>query len=188
MNIRLAVLWATIATLILAVGGVAVAATTQCGFSSSENPCRGTSRADTLNGTPYQDYIEGAGAGDVLYGYEAQNGSNWLYGDDYSDSSRDGNDKLYGGPGLDVLQWSFGGDDLLVGRGGRDSIYALEEELPNRPTPNPGVDTVKGNSGSDFVYAVDGYKDYVNCGRGKDTVHFDQGLDVITNCEVLDPQ
>jgi hypothetical protein len=50
------------------------------------------------------------------------------------------------------------------------------------------VDTVKGGKGNDGIDAADGFKDFIDCGKGKqDTVFFDVGKDKVTNCERRNP-
>lgn len=40
-----------------------------------------------------------------------------------------------------------------------------------------------GGDGADTIFATDGRKDFIDCGRGNDTVAFDQGKDVLRDCE-----
>jgi hypothetical protein len=47
----------------------------------------------------------------------------------------------------------------------------------------PGRDRIFTGFGFDFVYAKDGYKDYINCnGHGNYRLVFDKGLDVLDKC------
>jgi uncharacterized delta-60 repeat protein len=73
----------------------------------------------------------------------------------------EGNDKLYGGAGRDCL-YGGGGNDLLVGGRGLDKLFA--------------------GPGRDFIKAVDGVKETIVCGPGKDRVIADK-KDRLRGCE-----
>ena len=48
-----------------------------------------------------------------------------------------------------------------------------------------GPDTVKGGPGNDEVYADDGVKDIIDCGKGQeDFASHDRGIDTVKNCEI----
>lgn len=51
----------------------------------------------------------------------------------------------------------------------------------------PGPDTLKVSRGNDYVQSTDKYKDTTNCGSGRDTVYYDEGLDTVENCELAYP-
>jgi Ca2+-binding RTX toxin-like protein len=171
--------------------GVVMAETVNCSGDSGFNLCVGTSGADTLYGTPYSDHIYGEGRNDKVYGFE---NSDFLYGDQDERPARDGNDRVYGGPGSDWIGGLFGGADVAKGHGGSDSIQILDDYIDvdtgqvYRDTPNPGVDTAYGGRGDDYIYAIDGFRDVIDCGLSSfDTVYFDEGIDEVTNCEILEP-
>lgn len=71
------------------------------------------------------------------------------------------NDILRGGAGNDVL-YGGAGNDTLIGGTGKDTIY--------------------GGPGTDTILAVDGQRDVVDCGPGRDTATADR-KDVLHNCE-----
>jgi Ca2+-binding RTX toxin-like protein len=104
-------------------------------------------------------------------------------------SGRDGDDRIYGGDGPDTL-YGFGGSDLLVG--GDDTDYIFAEEFRTRlghpgiaRSTNPGIDTVSAGAGGDHIEAVDGRRDVIDCGGGKDAVWFDERLDTVSpDCEL----
>jgi Ca2+-binding RTX toxin-like protein len=178
---------------LLLASGVVLAETVNCDFSTSDNPCFGTAVADTLYGTPYADYIYGQGGNDKIYGFEGDDIH--LTGEQWDRPSRDGNDRVYGGLGRDSIYWLFGGADVAKGHGGGDFINLVDDDIDLdsghvfRDTPNPGVDTAYGGGGADHVYAVDGFRDNIDCGLSSfDTVYFDEGIDEITNCETLEPR
>jgi hypothetical protein len=159
-------------------GGSAWAASITCTVGVN---CVGTNGADVLKGTASDDSpVAGLGGNDTVYGGR---GDDKLFGDDGPPRNDDGNDQVYGGPGADVLT-DNGGGDLLVGGGGNDTIWALGDKSAS----NPGEDTVKGGKGNDLINSVDGYKDTIDCGGGKDDVTFDKNLDkVASNCEKQHP-
>ncbi len=101
------------------------------------------------------------------------------------DSVTDGDDELFANDGEDFLL-GFGGDDLLRGGGRGDAIFAEDSAEQTR---NPGEDTVIADGGKDLIFAQDGFRDTIDCGDNEDTVFFDRNrrLDVIENCEILNP-
>ena len=46
------------------------------------------------------------------------------------------------------------------------------------------VNAVEGGAGNDTVYAVEGQRDVIDCGPGRDSVEFDVGLDSVKRCEI----
>jgi Ca2+-binding RTX toxin-like protein len=79
---------------------------------------------------------------------------------------------LFGGPGADRL---FGGSDadVLIGEGGADRLVG-----------GPGPDGLIGRSGGDRIAAVDGARDEISCGKGRDTARID-AKDRVHACEIL---
>ena len=76
------------------------------------------------------------------------------------------------------------GADLLSGGGGADYIEA------RCTSPEEGEDIVKGGGGDDLISANDGHKDVIDCGKGEDTVSYDDNAtvkDTVKNCEVKNP-
>ena len=175
------------ALLLVLSTGTALAAVVDC----SGGDCFGTRYDDTLNGSAGEDFIhgfggadtiKGFGSNDVLYAYsgvfdfsggnddrlDGGEGNDRVYGDS-------GNDTLYGGPGDDELLGTGGGDDVLVGGDGADHVAA--NWLGSH-------DVVDSGAGEDFVEVTDQTKDAVNCGRGRDRVLFDKGIDKVRSCEI----
>ena len=194
MKKRLVLLIAAMAAVVVAVSGVALAEKITCGFSTNQSECRGTEGDDVLRGTEYQDYMNGLGGSDTLFGREAVNGLNFLRGEDWrGDPSKDGDDTIRGGPDSDHVEWTFGGDDVIKTYRGRDSIHADEGDILDdgqvlRPIENPGIDRIYSGKGPDSVYAKDGYRDYINCGKNRnDQARFDEGLDKVVSCEITLP-
>ena len=188
--------------LFLFSAGVAFAAKAGCVHG---RPCMGTGKDDHLMGTNGddeilarggRDFVNARGGSDVVRGDPGADGDEYALGGLFGDSpamkanSRlDGNDRIYGDQGSDVL-YGFGGSDLLVGDGGADYIFAGEfRTRMGRPgvarSRNPGVDTVSAGTSGDHIEALDGHRDVIDCGGGKDAVWFDKGLDVVApNCEL----
>jgi len=194
---RLIVLASTMATTLLIVSGVALAATIHCpndpsqGSPSSFLYCNGTSMADILYGSELADYMLGKGGADTMHGYaggdylQGDKGSDHIYGGSgaeyglrggataggtYPDNS---NDYVHGGSGADFIIGgdAQGGVDRLYGEGGNDAINAAQRQ-------NPGAN-----------YQVT--KEIIDCGSGaSDEVWFDKGVDVfvdVHNCEIRHP-
>ena len=113
-----------------------------------------------------------------------------LGGDDtlYADDTYyffDGN-TLYGGPGNDLLIGGFGqdaldggpGDDTLTGDASADVLIG-----------GPGRDRIAAEGGGDTVYAVDGRRDRITCGKNaydrRDRVYADRIDVVAADCEIV---
>jgi hypothetical protein len=106
------------------------------------------------------DRVTGSAETDRISGLA---GDDCLTGEDGDDvlSGGDGNDRLNGGPGKDVTRGDAGGDRLVGGT---------------------GVDRLEGGPGPDFVDAVDGKRDIVRCGPGRDHARVD-AIDSVSGCE-----
>ncbi len=156
----------------------------------------GTNGDDTILARGGRDFVDGRGGSDVVHGDAGSDGDEYAAGGLFGDSpgatgnsDRDGNDRIYGDGGRDML-YGFGGSDVLIGGGKADYIFALEYRIRmGRPavarSNNPGTDTVRAGSGGDHIEAVDGRRDVIDCGGGKDAVWFDEGLgEVSRNCEL----
>lgn len=110
-------------------------------------------------------------AGDRVTGNPEANRISGLAGDDCLTgaegddvlSGGDGDDRLDGGPGKDVARGDAGNDRLTGGT---------------------GLDRLEGGPGRDFLDAVDGKRDLVRCGTGRDRARVD-ALDSVADCEVV---
>jgi Ca2+-binding RTX toxin-like protein len=178
---KAALLMAAMTAALLLAAGVAVAAKVDC----TGGTCVGTNDPDRLIGTSTQDRMNAKQASDTLLAFR---GDDVLFGDrpliPVEKSNTDGDDRLYANNGEDVLV-GFGGDDLLRGGGRADNIDAYDG---SDATLNPGKDTVLADGGPDFVFALDGFTDTIDCGDNVDTVYFDEGLDEVVNCEIENPE
>lgn len=130
-------------------------------------PFTGTDGDDTLHGGRGVDMMRGLGGDDDMFG----NGSG---------------DCLYGGPGNDSIYGRSGGD-LIDGGTGNDVLYGGSAAWSTRRGVNtiiggPGRDVIHAGWADDIVRAVDGEKDFVDCGGGVDTAYVD-AIDVVHHCE-----
>ncbi len=73
-----------------------------------------------------------------------------------------GRDRLIGGPGSDRLAGKLGGDKIVGGKGGPDCLL--------------------GGQGSDRLRAVNGRRDIVKCGHGRDRATVER-KDRVRGCE-----
>jgi NitT/TauT family transport system substrate-binding protein len=101
--------------------------------------------------------------GNIFIRPKATSGDDLLNGWDRAEtlSGKTGNDTILG----------FEGNDTLDGGAGNDIIDA-----------GLGSDEVSGGAGNDVISAIDGQKDTINCGPGKDKVYSD-AKDVLSGCE-----
>jgi hypothetical protein len=144
------------------------------------NVIRGTRDDDVLRGTAFPDRLVGGDGGDLLKGNGADDcleggaGADVLDGGDGNDriDGASGNDRLIGGKGDDKLT-AGKGNDRLTGGAGNDTI-----------SPGAGRDTVDAGAGNDTNNAVDGVRETIECGPGKDTVRADR-RDHLKHCEKI---
>jgi Ca2+-binding RTX toxin-like protein len=87
------------------------------------------------------------------------------------------------GSGFDDTVFGLGGNDTLLGGAGYDRIFggAGNDVI----TGGGGADRLWGGRGSDTINAVDGERDYIDCGPGPDRAVVDK-FDKVVNCEVID--
>jgi RTX calcium-binding nonapeptide repeat (4 copies)/PA domain/LVIVD repeat len=143
------------------------------------NPFVGTNRRDTIIGSRFGDRISGRRAGDSLRGREGRDcirgdaGRDRMSGHGHADRllGNGGRDRVAGNAGRDRL---FGnkGNDRLLGGGGRDRMRG-----------GPGRNVYSGGAGADRVFARNGKRDRVRCGKGRDRVVADQNDRVAGDCE-----
>ena len=192
---RAIVLLTTMAVVLVLESGVALAATTiHCPNDTSQGSpstylyCNGTTVADIMVGSDLLDYMDGVGGNDTMHGYGANDtleggkGSDHIYGDAGSDNF------LWGGASVGAYNtphtYPDNSDDYVHGGSGDDEIYGGHAQ--------GGVDRLYGEGGNDNIEASQrnhGFspvtKEIIDCGAGaSDTVYFDKGLDVVTNCEI----
>jgi Ca2+-binding RTX toxin-like protein len=200
---RLTALALTVAAMLLLFSASAVYAVTAgcvpgkiCYGTRIDDRLTGTNRDDEILAEGGRDFVNARGGSDVVHGGTGADGGEFsrggLMGDSPAisvNSRRDGDDKILGGDGRDTM-YGLGGDDLLVGGAASDYIFAEEFRTRfGRPgfarSRNPGVDTVNAAGGGDHIEAVDGRRDVIACGSGKDAVWFDERLDTVSaDCEL----
>jgi RTX calcium-binding nonapeptide repeat (4 copies) len=141
------------ALLLVFVAGIASADTVKCSSGNSKN---------------------------VSYPCEGTEGNDTIYGDEHRNEiyGRSGDDKIYGRSAYDSLNGGEGSDQIVGGRGG-DYIDAHD----NLPTGGNYNDIVYGSAGNDYIYAADRNRDFIDCGKGDDTVDADFYDEVQRNCE-----
>ena len=107
----------------------------------------------------------------------------------FGDGGRDlvsggrGDDALLGGDGNDALYGNLGADEL-IGGAGNDTLWALTLA----DVPLTGVDTVRGESGSDTFRTRDGEPDVIDCGAGKSDKALIDFVDVIVDATAANPK
>jgi Ca2+-binding RTX toxin-like protein len=202
---------ASVALAIVVLGGVAWAANIQCPNAGIERHpttigevkialCNGTEKADTMRGTKkYADRMSAKSGADTMYGRAKYDemfggpGPDKMYGGQ-------GFDHLFGGAGVDRIYGQDEVDHLFTSNAYRDGrqndrtddyIYGSEGDDVFLVGGTNGVDRVYGGTGDDIIFlagnAATGAKEIVDCGPGTDEVHFDEGVDVVTNCELERP-
>jgi hypothetical protein len=104
----------------------------------------------------------------------------------------DGRDLVSGGRGADVLVAGSGNDavygnegaDEAVGGAGNDTLWGLTLA----DVPLPGVDTLRGESGSDTFRTRDGEPDQIDCGEGRKDRALVDFVDVIVDATPANPK
>lgn len=142
------------------------------------NVLRGTRDDDVLRGTAFGDRLVGNDGGDLLKGLGGDDCLEGGAGNDVLDGG-DGNDRLAGSAGRDRLIGGRG-DDKLTGGKGNDRLSGG----PGNDTlaPGAGHDAIDAGAGNDTINAVDGVRETVECGPGRDTVRADR-RDRLEHCE-----
>ena len=126
---------------------------------------------DILNGNDGDDTITGGVGNDLLDG---GNGNDILLGDGTNDNMA-GNDTLNGGAGNDLLDGSLG-NDLLNGGDGDDNILGdLGNDTING---DAGNDTINDSEGNNLINGGEG-NDEIFGGLNRDTINGDGGNDFV---------
>lgn len=195
------ILLAVTTAMLVVASGAAFALVRDC--KASQDYCFGSKGSDTLRGSPGSDLMIGLAGNDTMKGNDA-------YDEMYGGKDAD---KIHGMRGGDLLQGDRGADVIYGGRGNEDELWggefnvyaatAYPDNSNDRVYGGPGDDYIiggKASAGVDRVFGDDGddtidaeqtgdWSDYavtkeiVDCGAGNDTVYYDEGLDVLENCE-----
>ena len=134
--------------------------------TADDDRIAGTAFGDNLFGLQGNDVLNGQANDDCLFGGVGSDrlvgaaGDDRLLGDD-AGAAVPGNDRLFGNAG----------NDLLVGGPGRDRLRG-----------GAGRNRLRGGLGNDRLNAVNGRRDRVNCGRGRDRARVDS-FDRVRGCE-----
>jgi hypothetical protein len=138
--------------------------------ASGNDSLSGATGRDTLEGGAGNDTMNGGSGNDTLKGGAGNDTTGNVKGSICSNNSLAGNDRVDGGAGSDKLDGGPGAD-VVIGGTGNDNLVG-----------GPGKDTLSGGTGSDTLAAVDGARDVIDCGAGKDTAIVD-AVDVVKGCE-----
>jgi Tol biopolymer transport system component len=155
--------------------GIYVANADGSGKKRLTNSCRivGTPGPDTLHGD-FSRVVLGLGGNDTLYADDT-----YYFFDGNTLDGGGGNDRLVGGFARDTLEGGPG-DDTLAGGGSADVLVG-----------GPGHDHIDGGGGGDAIYARDGQRDFIACGRngygkaGRDVVYADRIDVVASDCDLV---
>jgi len=145
-------------------------------------PIIGTSKAETLTGTPGNDLIMGLDGADKINGnggddcilggtgadsINGNNGNDVIFGEDGADSINGnyGNDLLVGGNGADTLRGE-NGEDHLIGEGDADTLDGGNNN--DLLEGGNAADSMRGGNGNDTLTGGAG-SDYANGNAGIDT-------------------
>jgi hypothetical protein len=124
---------------------------------------------DRLDGGTGEDVLSGEAGDDRLAGAAGEDGL----------AGGTGDDRLAGDVGRDVLRGEAGSDRLAGGLG-RDVLRG--EAGADRLAGGPRRDRLEGGAGADLLNAIDGERDLVRCGPGRDRARVD-AVDSVTRCE-----
>jgi Ca2+-binding RTX toxin-like protein len=140
----------------------------------------GTRRGDVIAAGAGNDRIRAGGGNDLVC---AGPGNDLVLGGSGNDrlSGQTGSDTLFGGPGRDVLDGGRG-NDRLFGGPGNDRVFGGPGN--DRINPGPGRDFVSAGAGNDHIFSVDGQRDVIDCGPGRDVAIVD-AVDRVRRCETV---
>jgi hypothetical protein len=167
---------ATLTTVTRPVGGGIVPVPRPPGLCA--NVVRGTRDDNVLRGTIFGDRLVGDDGDDLLKGLAGADCLEGGTGNDVLDGG-DGDDRLSGASGRDRLTGGNGADKLTGGRG-NDRLNGGNGD--DTLSPGAGHDAIAGGAGNDTINSVDGVRETVDCGKGRDTVRADR-RDRLKGCE-----
>lgn len=135
-------------------------------------PIIGSSKAETLTGTPGNDLIIGLEGADKING---GSGNDCILGGTGADSinGNNGNDAIFGQEHADTINGN-NGDDLLVGGTGADTLRGENGE--DHLIGNEQADTLEGGNDDDLLEGNEA-PDTLNGGNGNDTLLGGSGID-----------
>jgi Ca2+-binding RTX toxin-like protein len=175
---RTIAIFAALSVVLIVAAGPTLAKTITC---VEDEDCNGTNKADKITGEG-SNTIDGKRGDDKITFVQSV-----IYGSGGNDTllSR-GVSQVIGGGGNDTLEETEGledsggalyGGNFFDGGSGDDKIVVRF-----------GATVVTAGGGRDVIKAQNGRADSINCGGGKDTVIFDEGLDIVADtCEKQNP-
>lgn len=148
----------------------------------------GSRDGDRILGGPGDDRLDGRAGPDCVFGQGGRDVVRGGTGDDLLEGGP-GNDRLDAGPDADTIRGGRGNDrisggsgaDKLRGESGRNVISggAGDDEI----TAGTGGSRLEGGAGDDVLLAVNGRRDRISCGKGRDLVKADRSDRVSRSCE-----
>jgi Ca2+-binding RTX toxin-like protein len=145
----------------------------------------GSAFDDTLNGGNANDTLVGLAGDDVLNGANGNDTIDGGAGDDNIDGGEH-NDTLAGGEGDDIV-YGRNGNDSLTGGGGDDNLDGGEHndtldggDGDNNLYGRNGVDVLTAGSGNDLLDGGE-HDDTLNAGNGNNTLYGRNGNDSLTS-------
>ncbi len=174
--------------------GVAIDLPSECdNLNLSSTPIIGSSKAETLTGTPGNDLIMGLEGADKING---NGGDDCILGGSGADSinGNSDNDVIFGEDGADTINGN-NGDDIIVGGVGADSLKGENGQDHLRGGLNADTldggnndDILEGNEHADTLKGGNG-SDNLDGGSGVDTANGNNGIDTCVaetrnNCEL----
>jgi len=163
--------------------GISIDIPDECdGIDLLPTPIIGTSKAETLTGTPGNDLILGLEGADIING---NNGDDCILGGSGAENKihgNNGNDVIFGEAGADHINGN-NGDDLIFGGTGADVIdggngndHLVGNEQADKLDGGNGDDLLEGNEGPDSLRGGNG-DDILNGNDGADSLRGDAGDD-----------
>lgn len=129
------------------------------------------------------DFLQGGEEFDSMTGGETVLSAPEVCSDRDTMRGAGGNDRMSGGYGDDMMSGEAGNDDVSGGRG-NDRLYGG----PGEDVLGYDIAPPESEAGDDYVDAVDGERDTINCGDGSDTVDADVVDTVGPTCETVNRQ
>lgn len=132
-----------------------------------------------FEGNDGDDFVDGGeGDDDELEGNAGDDIVKGGPGDDAEVNGGEDDDEVFGGSGDDGSSFLSGGSgkNTVHGDGG-DDIIAADQSGPG------DKEKIFGDDDDDTINAADGEKDTIDCGKGNDTVTFDDVIDTVKGCE-----
>jgi Ca2+-binding RTX toxin-like protein len=140
----------------------------------------GDALANTICGLGGNDFIDGGGGNDTLFGDACNVKNKLVAGAPVFAAAADGNDTLLGSDGNDTL-YGAGGKDSLKGGKGNDKLFGGRGN--DKLDGGKGVNTYKGGAGDDSVNARNGARETIDCGPGKKDRATVDKRDRVKKCE-----